>query len=343
MTILAALVGYGTAGKTFHAPLIEATEGLSLNWVVSSDPEKVHADLPDVGVFAELEHALAEPDLDLVVLATPNHLHAPQAAAALAAGKHVVIDKPFALSHAEAVDLAAQAEEANLLLTVFHNRRWDSEFLTLRKLIAIGALGEITHFESHFDRWRPEVLHRWKEGGVPGSGAWFDLGPHLIDQALLLLGWPDAIFADIASQRPGVSAPDWFHVELRYGPRRAVLQSSCLTPDASFRMAAHGTGGSFVKYGLDRQEAALKAGRKPVDADWGFDDGPVRKTRIVDGALYNETLRLERGDYPAFYRGMRDAILGKAENPVPVEQALAVMRVIDAGLESAATGRVVAL
>jgi predicted dehydrogenase len=186
-----ALVGYGFVGKTFHAPLIAATPGLLLHTVVSSDPAKVLADHPGVKVAPDLDAALADPEIDLVVIATPDPLHAPQAHAALDAGKAVVIDKPFAVTLDEARAVADHAQRAGKLLSVFHNRRWDSDFLTLKALIADGSLGEIVQYESHFDRFRPVVRDRWRE--KPGAGALLDLGPHLIDQALQLFGPPLAV------------------------------------------------------------------------------------------------------------------------------------------------------
>ncbi|NTW97119.1 MAG: oxidoreductase, partial [Oscillochloris sp.] len=213
------LAGYGFAGKTFHAPLIAETPGLVLFAVASSDPAKVHADWPGVAVLPSPEALCAHPEVDLVVVATPNATHHQIARAALLAGKPVVVDKPFTVSIAEAEDLAALADERGLMLAVFHNRRWDSDFLTLRRLIESGRLGRVVYLESHFDRFRPTVRQRWREQAGPGGGIWYDLGPHLIDQALLLFGPPESLYADIGAQRDGASTDDYFHVTLRYGPR----------------------------------------------------------------------------------------------------------------------------
>jgi len=201
-TINAALVGYGFAGQTFHAPFLTTTPGLALRWVVSRDAAKVQAELPGC-LVGSLDEVLADDTVDLVVIATPNDTHAPIARQALLAGKHVVIDKPFALDLAEAEALVVLAEEQQRLLSIFHNRRWDGDFLTVRRLLAEGALGQVAQFESHFDRYRPEVRQRWREAGGPGSGLWFDLGPHILDQSLQLFGQPDWIQADLARQRPG--------------------------------------------------------------------------------------------------------------------------------------------
>ena len=326
-TLHVALVGYGYAGRTFHAPLIAATPGLALRTVVSSNPAKVRADLLDAHV-ATLDEALADPEIDLLVIATPDPLHAPQAIAALRAGKHVVVDKPFAPTLAEAEAVAAEAERAGRVLSVFHNRRWDSDHLTLRRLIEQGTLGEIIHYESHFDRFRPDVLDRWRER--PGAGLWRDLGPHLLDQALQLFGPPDSVQADLAHQRPGARAPDWFHVLLRYDRLRVILHGSVLTPVSGPRLVVHGTRGSFVKHGLDPQEDALKAGGRPGGAGWGVDGSPGTLSLAGEGGVVSEApFENVPGDYRAFYAGVRDCIGSGGPNPVPVVEALAVMRVLE--------------
>ena len=209
-TINAALVGYGFAGQTFHAPFLTSTPGLALRWVVSRDAAKVQAELPGCRV-GSLDEVLADSTVDLVVIATPNDTHAPIARQALLAGKHVVIDKPFALDLVEAEALVELAEKQQRLLSIFHNRRWDGDFLTVRRLLAEGALGQVAQFESHFDRYRPEVRQRWREAGGPGSGLWFDLGPHILDQSLQLFGQPDWLQADRAQQRPAALADAGLH------------------------------------------------------------------------------------------------------------------------------------
>ncbi|HET6397875.1 MAG TPA: Gfo/Idh/MocA family oxidoreductase, partial [Pseudoxanthomonas sp.] len=203
-----ALLGYGLAGRVFHAPLVSATPGLRLHTVVSSDPARVAAGHPQARVLPDPMQAFADPDIDLVVVATPNHTHAPLALAALAAGKHVVVDKPFALDAAEAGAMIAAAARARRVLSAFHNRRWDADFLALRALLEAGALGEVAELHSHFDRFRPQVPDRWRDREGPGAGLWYDLGPHLADQALQLFGPPLAVWADLGMQRPGATAVD---------------------------------------------------------------------------------------------------------------------------------------
>ncbi|WP_421199638.1 oxidoreductase [Aeromonas enteropelogenes] len=337
-TLNAALVGYGFAGKTFHAPFLGTTPGLRLSWVVSRDAAKVQADLPDCRV-GSLEEVLSDNTVDLVVIATPNDTHAPLARQALLASKHVVIDKPFALDLAEAKALVELAEKQQRLLSIFHNRRWDGDFLTVRRLLAEGTLGQIAQFESHFDRYRPEVRQRWREAGGPGSGLWFDLGPHVLDQALQLFGLPDWLQADLAGQRPGSLSDDYFHVVLGYGEMRVVLHGSCLVSATMPRFVIHGSAGSFIKFGMDVQEEQLKLGKRPPAADWAVDSEPGQLSQIRDGQLQQELVAGEAGDYGAYYRGVCAAILGEGANPVPAGEALTVMALLDLARESHRSGK----
>jgi predicted dehydrogenase len=327
-----ALVGFGYAGQTFHAPLIAACPGLRLHSIVTRKPDDVRAAWPQARPVAAFEAALADPEIDLVVLATPNALHAPQAWAALEAGKAVVIDKPFALSLTEAGAVADLARAKGLFLSVFHNRRWDADFLALQQQIASGALGPIRTFESHFDRFRPEVRDRWRERDGPGGGVWNDLGPHLIDQALVLFGRPLGVTCDLAVLRDGGEAVDWAHAVLRYVDKRVILHADMTTPAPDVRFAVHGATASWLKSGLDVQEDQLKAG-PAVGADgWGLDPRPAT---VVDGATgARSEVLCPPGDYPAYYAAVAAALTGKGPNPVPPEQALDVMAVLEAGLES---------
>ena len=339
-----ALVGYGYAGRVFHAPLIAHAPGLRLHTVVSSAPARVHADHPQARVLATPAEAFADAGIDLVVIAAPNAVHAPLAIAALQAGRHVLVDKPMATSLDEARRMADAARDAGRVLSVFHNRRHDADFLALRQLVEGGRLGEVAELHSHFDRFRPQVPDRWRERAGPGAGLWFDLGPHLVDQVLALFGMPLAVQADIAVQREGAVVDDFFHVVLRYPRLRAVLHAGALVPAGSLRFAVHGTRGSFVKHGLDPQEAALRDGARPDAPDWGRDPQPGAFTPAgADGIGEPRPVDGPRGDYLACYRAMRDAILGRGPPPVEPAQALAVMRVLEAGRESAAKGRSVVL
>lgn len=329
------LMGYGFASKTFHAPLIAGTPDVELAAVSSSDAAKVHADWPQVAVVADPQALLHDPSLQLIVIPTPNDTHFPLAKAALNAGKHVVVDKPFTVTLSQARELDALAKAKGLLLSVFHNRRWDSDFLTLKQLLNDGTLGEVRYFESHFDRFRPEVRQRWREMKGPGSGIWYDLGPHLLDQALQLFGAPVAINVDMAEIRPGAQTTDYFHATLTYPQRRIVLHASMLVAAESPRYVVHGTRGSYVKYGLDPQEDRLKAGDFPPNEEWGYDMRDGVLTLAEGDGVKEETLMTQPGNYPAYYAAVRDAISGRGNNPVTAQEAIQVMELIELGLQSA--------
>lgn len=325
------LIGYGYAGKTFHAPLIRATPGLELAAVASRDAGKVHADLPEVRVHDTPAALIADDSLDVVVIATPNDTHAPLAADALRAGKHVVIDKPMALDLAQARALIALADASPGQLSVFHNRRWDSDYLAVKQAIDEGVIGEVMHFESHIDRYRPTVRERWRESAGPGAGVWYDLGPHLVDQALQLFGLPERVHAALAIQRDGGLSDDWAHVRLDYGARQVILHASMLVAGGARRFVVHGTRGSLVKTGADRQEAQLLAGMIPGATGWGEDADALT---VIDAKGDTHTLPASTGDQRRYYAALRDAVDGHAPWPVTPIEALATMAVIDAGFAS---------
>lgn len=345
-TINVGLIGYGFAGQVFHAPLLRTTPGLAIAAVASRNPDKVRADLGAVAVHAEPAALLADPAVRLVVLASPNATHHPLARAALQAGKHVVIDKPFADDARQAAELVRIAEDKGLLLSVYHNRRWDSTTRTAQRLLAEGRLGQVRHAAMHFDRFRPQPQARWKEDAEAGGGIWMDLGPHLLDEALLYFGEPEAIAADLPILRPGGRCEDQFQVRLRYADGlRVDLGASMVAALPRPRIALHGLAGSWVKQGLDPQEADLIAGRRPHGdaAAWGVDGETGTLAVLRDGAVQTQPLPTENGAYPSYYAGICAALQGKGPNPVPARQALAVMRLLDAGRISAAERREVLL
>ena len=216
--IRVSLVGFGFAGRVFHAPLISATSGLSLSVIGTTRADFAASAYPDALIVPDRLAAVRHPDTDLVVIATPNDSHAPLADAALRAGKHVVVDKPFTVTVAEASALVATASEAGRIVSVFQNRRWDSDYLGIAREIAMGRIGEVVEFRSEIGRYRPVVRDRWRERAGPGSGLWYDIGPHLVDQALMLFGPPETVHADLRIMREGGTATDWFQVRLGYGP-----------------------------------------------------------------------------------------------------------------------------
>ncbi len=319
------LIGRGMAATVFHAPLIRAVPALELVGSAGS---------------AEADGMIADPSIDLVVIATPNRSHFPLARAALEAGKHVVVDKPFTLTAEEADALIALAAEKRRVLTVFHNRRWDGDFLTVRRLIESGRLGEVMLFEAHWDRFRPAIGAGWREAAGDGAGLLYDLGPHMLDQALLLFGTPDALEADIQAQREGAVADDCWRLTLRYGAKRVVLSAAMLVAAPRPRFALHGTGGSFVKYGLDTQEAALRAGRGPGDTGFGqsSEDGMLTGP---DGVTVK--IPTERGNYAEFYRAVAASVIEGAPPPVDPADAREGLRLIALARQSAAEVRTLSI
>jgi predicted dehydrogenase len=339
-TIRTGLIGYGFAGKTFHAPLIQSVPGLALSVIGSRKREIVEAKFPGV-LVCSAEEVPTHPDVDLVVISTPNESHFPLAAAAMQAGKDVVIDKPFTVTLEQARSLAAMAKEHNRILSVFHNRRWESEILATKAVIETGVLGEISHYESHIDRFRPVVRQRWREDPGPGAGLWFDLGPHLIDQALHLFGLPHAVNGSFGILRNGGRTDDWAHIQLIYDRMRVVLHASLLVSGGGPRSVLHGTQGSWAKFGADVQESQLMSGMLPSDPAFGYDPSPGI---VYDGATGTQTeVPTPAGNQREYYVGIRDAILGKCPVPVPVRDAIAGMAILETSFESGAQGLVMPL
>ncbi len=327
------LVGFGFVSKTFHVPLLQATDGYRITAVSSSKPDDVRAMCSDAEVLADPKKLAAHPDIDLVVIASPNDTHAPLAEIAMRAGHNVVVDKPFTITLRQARRLATMARKSGLLLSVFQNRRWDSDFLAIQDAIKRGLLGRIVEFESRIDRFRPDVRERWREVPGPGAGLLYDLGPHLIDQTLLLFGIPQTVQATLAKQRSGARVDDFFQLVLRYGESVAVLQAGSLVSGGTPRFAVHGEKASVVKMKPDIQEDQLRAGVTPGSAEWGVDPDPVT---IYEGASgKTHTLKASRGDQRGFYVALRAALLGRGRNPVPAEQGASVMAILEAAFKSA--------
>ena len=334
------LIGYGYAGKTFHAPLISAVPGLALTTVGSSRPEVVRKDLGEVTVCSPMEVAI-HPEVDLVVVASPNDSHYPLASAALRAGKDVVVDKPFTVTLAEARSLLQIAEEQGRMISVFHNRRWESEIQATRAVLQSGALGVVSHYECHMDRYRPHVRQRWREDEGPGAGLWFDLGPHLIDQALYLFGLPQSISASFATLREGGKTDDWAHVQLNYESMRTILHASLLVSRGGPRSVVHGTRASWMKYGADVQETQLKEGMAPGSPGFGYDPDPGL---LYDGETGGLTeILAPPGNQQMYYMQIRDAILEGQQASIPGIDAVAVRAVLETTFRSAEQGRVLPL
>ena len=329
------LIGYGLGGAAFHAPFIATTPGLELAAIVTRDSErqrKAARDYPGTRVVAEVERLWeADAALDLVAISTPNRTHVPLARAAIEAGLHVVVDKPLAPSAAEARSLAQSAQSRSVRLIPFQNRRWDGDFVTLRRLIADGAVGAPLRFESRFERWRPTPTGTWRERGTPedAGGLLFDLGSHLIDQALVLFGPTRAVYAQLDRRRPGVEADDDAFVALTHvSGTRSQLYMSAVAAQPGPRFRLLGTTGAFTKWGLDIQEDALRAGVRPGGADWGVDPPERWGTLGILGEA--RPVPTARGDYGGFYKGVERAVRGEGPTPVDVADAIATLDVIEA-------------
>jgi predicted dehydrogenase len=326
-TLRAAIVGYGLAGSVFHAPLIAATPGIAVAGIVTGNPERrerARRDFPAADLLSSAGEVWSSPRrYDLAVVATPNRFHAPLATAAMEAGLPVVVDKPLATSAAEAQGLIATAGRTGVPLGVFQNRRWDGDFLTVRKLIDEGRLGEVTRFESRFERWRPTPKGGWREvGGVEdAAGLLYDLGSHLVDQALHLFGPATVLHAETDVRRAGVKSDDDTFIALEHDNGvRSHLWMSAVASDLGPRFRVLGSQAAYVKYGLDVQEDALRGGRRPGDKNWGADEPGSFGTLGTPGTT--QTVETELGAYENYYAGIADALLDGA--PVPVDPTDAV-------------------
>lgn len=335
------LIGYGLAGKVFHTPLYPAA-GVELVAVATSNPTNVLADHPHVRIHGSPTALINDSDIELVVLASPSYTHAPLMLEALAAGKHVLSDKPFTATVKEADTVIAAAKKAGKIASCYQNRRYDADFLTLRSLLNQNVFGEVVHFEAHFDRYNPTPKDRWQETDQPGVGNHYDLGAHLIDQALVLFGMPDWIQADVQKQRTGSAIIDQFHVRMAKGRLRIELNAGMLVPDNRLRYRVHGTKASWFKEHLDPQEHQMRhQGMALTDERYGLEDedhyGTL--TTIEDGEPVVSRTPALKGDWPGIYRDFAAAILTGSEPPVTAEQARDTIRIIEAMIESSSSGR----
>ncbi|KVP70758.1 oxidoreductase [Burkholderia ubonensis] len=333
------LMGFGFAGATFHAPVIAASGRSQVAAIATGQPDRARAAYPDARIVADLDALLALDDIECVVIATPNDTHFPLARQVLDAGRHVVVDKPVTLTSDEALALARLANARSRVFAPFHNRRWDGDFLTVRRIVESGELGRITYVTSHFDRFRPQVRVRWREEAARGGGLLLDLGPHLIDQALALFGLPDTVSATVKTRRDNGSAPDFVHVQLGYPDKDVALHASALSAIEPARFTLHGTRGSYQKFGLDTQEDQLKAGLTPDDVEFGGGN-PPGVLRVLDGDVETERpVPTLDGQYAEFYRALAASIREGAPFPVSPQDAVDVMTIIELAAQSEHEGR----
>lgn len=332
------LIGFGLAGRAFHAPVIRAVPGLHLAAILQRSGNEAAEKYPDVRIVRNLDELLAMKEVRLIVIATPNETHYPFARHCLEAGRDVVVDKPFTTTLDEAISLVQIAKQAGRILTVYQNRRYDGDFQAIRQLVAAGTLGRIVRFETSYDRYRPQLKPgAWRETQQPGSGILFDIAPHLIDHALVLFGLPEAVTADVRIERENAIVDDAFDITLHY-PRslRAVLRSSILAAAPRPRFVVLGTQGSFVKQSFDPQEMNLRQGHIPADTAWGAEPEENWGVLTIPRGDGFEQRRIPSAscDYRDYYANVRDAILGQAKLAVAPEWALDVMRLLELSRES---------
>jgi predicted dehydrogenase len=339
------LVGFGMAGRVFHAPLLSSVDGLELAAVMERSTNKAAERYPGLTVYRSLEALLADKSLGLFVVATPNGTHFEIAKEILSAGRNVVVDKPMTLTSAEAAEMIGLARKHKALLAPFQSRRWDSDFLTVQKLLHEGTLGRLVAFESRFDRWRPARLKErlWKED-VDSGGILQDLGPHLVDQALVLFGKPEAVSAEVLRERDGAGPNDSFTIRLRYAGLIVTLASNLLSLKAGPRYRLRGTRGGYVKKGVDLQEAALNRITRIADVAWGQEPSSAWGLSYVDidGGSVSRPVPAVTGDYRLYYAGIRDALLGKAPAPVTGLDGWRVARLLEWAVESSEKRREIA-
>ena len=335
--ITTALLSYGMSGEVFHAPLLSAHPGFRMKTILQrkSDSSKQH--YPNVNLVRNLDDILGDPQIDLVIVNTPNETHFDYAEKALEAGKHVVVEKPFTNTVLEAQQLVGLAKKKNKMLSVFQSRRWDGAFMTLKKIIASGALGKIVEYEAHYDRFRNYVaINTWKEEPGPGSGILYNLGSHMLDQVLVLFGKPQWVTAIIGIQRPGGKVDDYYDLRLEYEGLNVIVKSSYLVREPGPFYVVHGVNGSFVKYGSDPQEEALKLHQVPGTPGWGTEPERFwgKLNTDIEGLHYEGKIETIPGNYIGFYQSIYETIREGKELAVKPEQAMQVIQVIEAAAES---------
>lgn len=340
------VIGYGLSAKVFHLPFICASKDYILTAICSRQPqplavinEQVSACKPKI--YTQPLELITSKLVDLVVITAPNHVHFCLAKQCLQHNLHVVVEKPMTVTLAEGEALMAMATKKKVLLSVFHNRRWDSDFLTVKKLLAKKALGEIKVFHSHFDRFRPQVASKWKEQKGDGNGVWYDLGPHLVDQALVLFGLPTSITANCLMLREGAKAVDYFNVQLNYPDLHVNLSSSPYVSYGSQRFNIQGTQAQFVKQGKDPQEKQLNGGILPSAVGFGCEH--ANQFGILSNQSEQQVIASEVGDYGCYYQQLALSINQQLSPPVPITEALSVMKILELAVLSSEQGRTVNL
>ena len=335
--IITGIASFGMSGKVFHAPLIANHKGFHLRSIVERSKNKASELYPDVEIVRSFDELLQDGNIELVIVNTPDYTHYEMALAAIQAGKHVVVEKPFTQTVEQAYALIEAAKQKNVMLSVFQNRRWDGDFLTVQQVIKNNLLGKLVEFESHFDRFRNFIqLGTWKEKAESGTGMVYNLGSHLIDQAVILFGMPDAVNAEIRIMRPGGEVDDCFDIRLSYNDVKVTLKASILVRETGPKYFLHGINGSFVKSGLDVQEDALKIGKIPGTQGWGtepIENWGVLNTNVGD-LHFKGKIETVPGNYPAYYDNIYDHLIEGKPLEVTPEQAAGTIKIILAVFKS---------
>jgi scyllo-inositol 2-dehydrogenase (NADP+) len=335
--IKTALLSYGMSGEIFHAPLLAVDPGFELHTVVQRSSDKAKHRYPHVRIARDIQEVLKDHTIELVVINTPNESHYPFAKQALEAGKHVVVEKPFTVTTKEAHALIELAKKQQKLLTVFQNRRWDGDFMTVKKVIENNWVGKIAEFELHYDRYRNYIeANTWKEEQGPGSGILYNLGSHMLDQVVMLFGMPKAVDARVGIQRPNGRVEDFYDVRMQYHEFNAIVKSSYLVREPTPRYQLHGTEGSFIKYGIDPQEQALKDGKIPGSIAWGVEEKAAwgKLNTTIDGLHMEGLVETIPGNYTMFYKNVYENIREGKPLFVKAEESRDVIRLIEACYES---------
>ena len=336
--ISTAVISYGISARTFHLPFLQTHGGYSIDMILERNGDSCLAKHPHAKLVKTLDEVLADPGIELVVICSPNTTHFPYAKAALLAGKHVVVEKPFTNTSEEALELMRLSKETGKICSVFQNRRYVGHFITMKKIIEEGMIGEPREFFAHYDRYRPDprTYGLWREEALPGSGIFYDLGPHLIDQSLVMFGKPDAILADIRCMKPYSKVDDYFDVKLFYKNLIVTLHASMLVREMGPRYMIHGTKGSFIKYGDDPQEELLKAGQLPVGEEWGKEDPSLYGLlhTEMEGKIIREPYPTLQGNYASYYANLYKSIKEGASLQETPEDGYRVIRLIELAFES---------
>lgn len=344
MGVLTGICSFGMSGKLFHAPFLEAHPGYELSAIVERNNNDSRELYPNSKCYRSVEELCADASLELIVVNTPTHLHFEQAKLVLQSGKNMVIEKPFAITVKEAEELTALAEKNKLFLSIYQNRRYDGDYRAVKAVIEKNLLGEIREAEIRYDRFRPNFggkVH--KEGNMPGAGNLFDLSPHLVDQAIQLFGFPNAIFADLIKMRDDVQAPDYFELLFYYDRLRVRLKATVIARESTYAYVIHGMKGSFMQQRSDMQEQQLLAGTKPSLENWclapSTPDGLLHTE--INGEVVREETSSSPGNYMGYYDDVYKALTGQGSNPVPASDAIMNMRIIEVALESVKQGKII--